>query len=171
MLARVGSVPVVGQQAVRKNEPPALIALEVVGPLEQPSLLAAVLWQLDLGRGDRAARHRLVSVRRRGRWRRGRGRHYPAARRCLGLSPRGCGSSISDTTSGAAGTRRCCSSCRATLCRRSTPDDDETSRRRGSSRWCGRAAAAIAAGGWTATPATGPGPASATSASYEAQLT
>jgi hypothetical protein len=38
------SVPVVGQQAIAEHEPTALVALQVVSPLEEPTLVAVQRW-------------------------------------------------------------------------------------------------------------------------------
>jgi hypothetical protein len=51
-----GRVPVVGELAVGEYEPPSSVTLDIVGPLEQPALLAAMLdLHLDGGSHPRGA--------------------------------------------------------------------------------------------------------------------
>lgn len=42
-----GRLPVVGQQAVAKDEPPPLVTLQVVGPFKEPALIVVHAGQVE----------------------------------------------------------------------------------------------------------------------------
>lgn len=58
-----GRLPVVGQQAVAKDEPPPLVTLQVVGPFKEPALVGVHAGQVEpRQRRGRQTPHQLVHV-------------------------------------------------------------------------------------------------------------